>query len=77
MPDIASTAGPVVMILAIAALLIALVVLALLVLVLVGIRDHSIEKVRDKDVPQTPPNEALVTGQQLGTRAAPGDVSAR
>ena len=41
MPDIASTAGPVVMTLAIAALLIALVVLALLVLVLVGIRDEE------------------------------------
>jgi hypothetical protein len=41
MPDIASTADPVAMTVAIAALLIALVVLALLVLVLVGIRHEE------------------------------------
>ena len=41
MPDIASTANPVAMTLAIVALLIALGVLALLVLVLVGIRDEE------------------------------------
>ena len=41
MPDIASTADPVAMTLAIVALLIALGVLALLVLVLVGIRDEE------------------------------------
>jgi type II secretory pathway component PulJ len=41
MPDIASTADPVVMTVAIVALLIALVVLALLVLVLVGIRHEE------------------------------------
>jgi hypothetical protein len=41
MPDIASTADPVVMTVAIVAFLIALVVLALLVLVLVGIRHEE------------------------------------
>ena len=41
MPDIASTADPVVMTVAIVALLIALCVLALLVLVLVGIRHEE------------------------------------
>ena len=41
MPDIASTTNPVVMTLAVVALLIALGVLALLVLVLVGIRDEE------------------------------------
>ena len=41
MPDIASTADPVAMTVAVVALLIALVVLALLVLVLVGIRDEE------------------------------------
>ena len=41
MPDIASTADPVVMTVAIVALLIALVVLVLLVLVLVGIRHEE------------------------------------
>ena len=41
MPDIASTADPVVMTVAIVALLIALGVLALLVLVLVGIRHEE------------------------------------
>ena len=41
MPDIASTTNPVVMTLAIVALLIALGVLALLVLVLVGIRHEE------------------------------------
>ena len=41
MPDIASTADPVAMTLAIVALLIALGVVALLVLVLVGIRDEE------------------------------------
>jgi hypothetical protein len=41
MPDIASTADPVAMTVAIVALLIALVVLALLVLVLVGIRHEE------------------------------------
>jgi hypothetical protein len=41
MPDIASTADPVAMTVAIVALVIALVVLVLLVLVLVGIRDEE------------------------------------
>ena len=41
MPDIASTADPVAMTLAIVALVIALGVVALLVLVLVGIRDEE------------------------------------
>ena len=41
MPDIASTADPVVVTVAIVAVLIALVVLALLVLVLVGIRHEE------------------------------------
>jgi hypothetical protein len=41
MPDIASSTNPVVMTLAVVALLIALGVLALLVLVLVGIRDEE------------------------------------
>ena len=41
MPDVASTADPVAMTLAIVALLIALVVLVLLVLVLVGIRHEE------------------------------------
>jgi len=41
MPDIASTADPVVMTVAVVAFLIALVVLALLVLVLVGIRHEE------------------------------------
>ncbi len=41
MPDIASSTNPVVMILAVVALLIAVGVLALLLLVLVGIRDEE------------------------------------
>ena len=41
MPDVASTTGPVVMTLAIVALLIAVSVVALLVLVLVGIRHEE------------------------------------